>query len=269
MKQSFIVMLLLAVTGFAFVSCDKDDDDEPDSKKLNLNEITLEAGQTTKLIYNGDCSWSSDQPLIASVDEEGNVTAERVGETYIKANNETCKVTVTPKYHTYIEPLTIWGCNQSLVKDFMSVLTPLGYTLTKETSTTLTYFSSINKVEMYSYIFENGKLETSGIAAPILTAGSDITDFLLERYVVLYVDREENMFYLTSIDKLMAIVVGFNGNSIVVAYINRDSNSNFLTYSDQIKSLRYNCKSKSATKYDYSKELNSLLDKFEKQIQKP
>ena len=48
MKQSFIVMLLLAVTGFAFVSCDKDDDDEPDSKKLNLNEITLEAGQTTK-----------------------------------------------------------------------------------------------------------------------------------------------------------------------------------------------------------------------------
>jgi len=50
---------------------------------------------------------------------------------------------------------------------------------------------------------------------------------------------------------------------------NRDSNSNSLTYSDQIKSLRYNCKSKSTTKYDYSKELNSLLNKFEKQIQKP
>ena len=35
----------------------------------------------------------SDQPLIAGVNEGRNVTAERVGETYIKANNETCKVT--------------------------------------------------------------------------------------------------------------------------------------------------------------------------------
>ena len=50
---------------------------------------------------------------------------------------------------------------------------------------------------------------------------------------------------------------------------NRDTNSNSLTNSEQNKSLRYNCKSKSTTKYDYSKELNSLLNKFDKQIQKP
>ena len=30
MKKSFIVMLLLAVTGFVFMSCDKDDDDDFD-----------------------------------------------------------------------------------------------------------------------------------------------------------------------------------------------------------------------------------------------
>lgn len=36
-------MLLLAVMKSVFVSCNKDDDDKPDSKKLNLSEITLEA----------------------------------------------------------------------------------------------------------------------------------------------------------------------------------------------------------------------------------
>lgn len=75
----------------------------------------------------GECTWSSDQPLIAEVDNNGNVTANRVGITNIKANGDICKVTVNPNYTTYEEPYLKFGASMNEVKNAMS-----GYTLSSK-----------------------------------------------------------------------------------------------------------------------------------------
>ena len=75
---------------------------------LNKSETTITIGGTEKLIAtvnpnnatNKDVTWESEDPSIADVDEEGNITAKQVGETVIRVRtvdgNKTaeCRVTV-------------------------------------------------------------------------------------------------------------------------------------------------------------------------------
>ena len=84
---------------------------------LNKTEVTLEATQTTTLIatvlpdntYNKVVTWKSSDETIAMVDENGKVTAIKVGEATITATttdgtnlSASCKVTVNPTLATSI-----------------------------------------------------------------------------------------------------------------------------------------------------------------------
>ena len=115
------------------------------------------AGQSAKLIYNGDCTWKSNDPLIAEVDDNGNVTANRIGETMIWANDEFCKVIVTPKYNTYMEPCMEWGTSKSIVKSFMN-----GFEFVGEDDNSIEYID-YNHNFGYMYMFENNSLPVGGI----------------------------------------------------------------------------------------------------------
>ena len=212
-------MLLCATMVLSFSACSDDDEEK---QKLSQKELSLTAGESVKLSYNGEnCTWSSEQPLIAEVDNSGNVTANRVGETVIYANDETCNVTVIPKYNTYMEPYMEWGASKSVVRSYMS-----GYTLGVEEDNILGYIDDEQEF-VYFYQFENNSLTGSGIVANILSHGTEITNFLLERYVVVSVDEEDNMAILLSIDAQIGIGVLLDASSglIWVMYMPFDSSS--------------------------------------------
>ena len=65
MKAKVLLMSAL-IMPFCFVSCNSDDDEE----LLNNKEISLYVGESIVLEYTGkSCTWSSDNSLIADVDD--------------------------------------------------------------------------------------------------------------------------------------------------------------------------------------------------------
>ena len=203
------LMLLCVTSGLFFTSCS--DDDENDMNRLSQNELFLMAGQSAKLIYNGDCTWKSNDPLIAEVDDNGNVTANRIGETMIWANDEFCKVIVTPKYNTYMEPCMEWGTSKSIVKSFMN-----GFEFVGEDDNSIGYID-YNHNFGYMYMFENNSLYASIVMTNILSYGEEVTDFLLERYVTVSMDN--NLILMSSIDGKMAVGIMFESSIMMVAYM--------------------------------------------------
>lgn len=213
MKKLFVLIVVLGVCSYFFSSCSKDEKKE--SLGLLQKELTLTAGQSRQLTYDGECVWSSDEPLIAEVDEYGIVTAKRVGKTLIHAGNDLCDVTVNPKYYTYIEPITEWGITESDIKDLMK-----GHKVMSSTDGWV-MFEGSGIITSYLYIFENDKLSGSIAVSDILLHGEEITNFLLERYVTIDVDKEDYMITMISIDKKTAVGVKFisSSNTVLVIYI--------------------------------------------------
>lgn len=251
------LMLLCAAMSLSFTSCS---DDEDDTQHLSQNELSLIAGQSAKLIYNGDCTWVSDEPLIAEVDNNGNVTANRVGETTIWANNESCKVKVSPKYNTYMEPCIDWGASESEVTNFMN-----GYENLGKNGNTLGFGDLENEI-VYMYIFENNSLSTSAIGANFISKGEEITDFLLERYVVIDVDESSYTAYMASIDKKIAVAVSLIASNglMMVMYMPFDVNSvNTRSIVSKFNKQIIQNNVIEQTSIDIN-SLNDLLDKFKK-----
>lgn len=100
-KSATCKINVVAVEGFAFV----------DEVKLNSGELTLNEGDETTLeatlspddATNQELTWTSSKPAVATVDQNGKVTALKAGKTTIKvkalgskgaAKKATCKVTV-------------------------------------------------------------------------------------------------------------------------------------------------------------------------------
>lgn len=212
------LMLLCAVVGLSFTSCSDDNNGE---RKLSQTELSLIAGQSAKLIYDGNCTWSSDEPLIAEVDNSGNVIANRVGETTIWANDESCKVKVTPQYNTYMEPYMEWGASESEVTNFMN-----GYQNLGKNGNALGFADLDNEI-VYMYTFENNSLSSSAIGASFISKGEEITHFLLERYVPIDVDESSYLAIMISIDKKIGVAVSFNASSglMMVLYMPINDNS--------------------------------------------
>ena len=209
--------VLMFVMGLSLTACGGDggNGDSSPIPSLDKSSITLYVGESSVLTYSGgNCSWSSENPLIASV-RDGIVKAEHVGTTTIYANNVSCSVTVKPKHLSYTEPYMGFGSSMSAVKRYMS-----GYTISKELSTGISYYGR-GKVDQYIYGFENNALSMS-IMQTSLVNGLGLSDFLIERYITIDYDKEDSNnynIYLVSPDK--KIVVLFQVSSTygcVVAY---------------------------------------------------
>lgn len=192
--SNFLICILLMQI---MTSCSNDEGAE--KNKLNVNKITLTAGQETVLVYDGECTWSSDNSLIAEVNDNGVVTAHRVGETNINANNESCRVTVVPRYNTYEEPTMNWGFQMSEVKKIMK-----DYTLLSEDDDILFYLGE-GAVLLYGFHFTNDKLDWSSISADFLESGEEILEFLDERYVPIDFDEENLQMIFISLDEKVLI----------------------------------------------------------------
>ncbi len=162
----------------------------------------------------GECTWSSDQPLIAEVDNNGNVTANRVGITNIKANGDICKVTVNPNYTTYEEPYLKFGASMNEVKNAMS-----GYTLSSKTDANNLVYIGKNVIDYYDYMFKNNGLYAVILATDIFK-GAETSKFLAERYIVVSIDENQNKILLASIDMEIGVMVQINDKTgaILIMY---------------------------------------------------
>ena len=112
-KKKLLFFALMATLGLFFTACEPKQPEEPvitlQGIKLAPSSVTLEEGESIKLRvkYTPDSAkatapkvlWYSDKQRVASVDEEGLVTADRVGTAVITATcgkfEATCTVEVT------------------------------------------------------------------------------------------------------------------------------------------------------------------------------
>lgn len=167
--------------------------------KLNQTELTLTVGNTFQLVYNGgeDCEWSSDQPLIASVNETGKVSAGMVGNTTIRANKATCEVTVEGRYHTFVEPFTGWGSSMQEVKN------ELGYYGFVQQTDSAIWYEGESPIALYYYLFENDKLVSSVAISQSsdLTTAEEFIEFLDERYITYSVENDTYMIIYRDIEE--------------------------------------------------------------------
>lgn len=208
MKKVFSILLPCIAMVFLFTSCSKDDVN-PISPSLDRTEVTLYVDETINLTYSGsDCTWSSDNPFIASV-KDGTITANLVGETVIHANDANCKITVKPHYTKYYDPYIKWNEEKNEVKKYMR-----DYEIQQEEDDQITYKGDTS-IPYYVYTFKDGKLISSGLLVNILD-GIYLTSYLLERYIPL--SKDDTMYYFTSPDKETLIAMKIESNAILVVY---------------------------------------------------
>lgn len=180
MKKVFSLMLLLATT-ITFSSCGGDDD-EPDNSTLTKTSYSMYHEDERNIEGTNviDLAWNSDNEFVATV-EHGVITGQFVGKTTVQStNNLSFSVEVKPLYHTYDEPCLDWGASKSTIKAKYG-------TPKSEDSSNLLYQTSNSNAPIMLFMFENGKLSSSGVVCKI-SAVSQLADFLLERYVPVKVD---------------------------------------------------------------------------------
>lgn len=219
MKNKF---LLFAFIVLMVVSCKKDD--PKPSYSLSKNELTLFKDGTNQLEITGATTevftYTSKNDLIASVDEKGMITGERVGETSINVSCngyiDSCIVSIMPKYRTFEEPITSFGISKSEVK---AKETRKLYT---EGEDIIIYEGSILE-EYVSYFFDDGKLTVSAV---ILDSkySSVLGGYLAERYLMASVSP----IFGYSVDNKFMVGATLedvqNSLSWWVAYVPHDSN---------------------------------------------
>ncbi len=116
---SFFAILFASVLAMSFSAC-SDDDAQPEPKllKISLSENTmiLTHNDIAQLSVNEDVkvTWTSLNPFVATVDDNGLVIGNFVGSTVIEAKtadglSDVCLVSVLPVYYTYDEPYIEWG----------------------------------------------------------------------------------------------------------------------------------------------------------------
>ena len=216
MRKTINFLLLCIAMVLSFSSCSKDDNDL--KPNLDKTEVTLYVEETASLTYSGgDCTWTSDNPLIASV-EDGIITANHVGETFIHANDVNCKVTVKPHYTRYYEPYIAWGEGKEKVKQYMK-----NYEIEDDNNDRLAYRGEA-PVLLYAYTFTNNKLKSSTFAIDILES-SYLVDYLIERYIPI--SNEEPVFVFMTPDKKTVVGLQIESSYALITYIpsNADAKS--------------------------------------------
>lgn len=193
LNSLMLIVLIACVTG-----CKK----EP-SYSLNKESVTLTSSGTFQLSIEGgvtgNFTYVSDNSLIAEIDANGLIKGKRVGETTIKVSGNNfsgaCKVTISPLYNTFKEPITSFGISKSEVKAKET------RTLLSEVETAMLFKG--NTEEKYAmYVFENGKL-TSSLIVLSSSYSSVLGSYIAERYVI--VSLSPILGY--SIDKKFAVGV--------------------------------------------------------------
>lgn len=217
MRRTHTHIALLAFLITVLTGCQK-------GPSISQTSLTLKTGESAKLTYgkNNNCSWHSEQPLIAEVSNTGFVQAIRIGETSIYANDEECKLTVTPSYHMYEEPYIGLGKTKEEIKKEMS-----DFNMTGDEEEFLSYKGKGEISNSIIYYFDkNGKCEYIKVRFSTSTAAK-IISFLNERYVYIK-ETFPGYMKMKSIDGTLSITLYMQSMFTSVTYEQADTQ----TFSD-------------------------------------
>lgn len=153
----FTGLIVLTITNFWFLSCSKDSDEEP--LTVTPSSVSMHYEDTQQLKAEGATKWLSSDEFVAKVNSSGLITANHVGTTEIVASdgNRTanCKVTVTPEYYLYDDPILEWGVSMANIESAEK-----HKKVGSSSSTMLSYdYSFDSNACAMGYTFENGKLK--------------------------------------------------------------------------------------------------------------
>lgn len=175
--RKMLSMMLIMASFVCFTACS-----EEEEFKITVPQITLKVGESYQFKGGGGLKWYSYEPLVASVDKNGKLTAYKVGSTWVGTGSEVCCVDVEPRYD-YYEPLFgYWGTSRNHVKTYME---ESSLHLASEDGTYLQYKSYLGSLYLvYQYQFENyDDLCVCGFGGATNLFGDALLKYVEERYL--------------------------------------------------------------------------------------
>lgn len=221
MKKYLFLTLAILSMAVTFTACSSDNDDNGFS--ISLSEATIKGVDNFMQITSSspNVKWSSENPYVATVTSEGKIKSVHVGETYIVAqsNGKTkkCKVTVTPQYFIYKEPITDFG------KSKEEIIKALG-TPSLEEGDILSYVND-NQDIVVNYIFKEGKLDNCIVLLKVTLNIINLVDFLKERYELVPRDFNGNYAFINALTtkeaNMVVILHSQPTNGVIIVQYNK------------------------------------------------
>ncbi len=236
MKKFLSMMLLMASIPCLF-SCSSESDEE----RFGIpKKQSMLVGESFTLEY--DCTWFSSNPFAAKVDNNGTITAVRVGnaEIYSDEHNISCEVTVSPSYTLYKEPITEWGMSKGNVKKEKG-------TPDNDSGNIILYNKNGKGAMAEMYSFENNKLKSCAIVVDA-SYSEKIAEHLVQRYLPTEYNEEEKYIYFIDAETYD------DAKTVVAAQFYEEEDYWIIAYMK-------NTTTKSADNY------NKLFEKFASQIE--
>lgn len=224
--QALLFTLVCLFTSTLLGSCSKDDD-----QPLKFDDVTLYAGNTQTIDNAKGLTWTSSNDLIATL-KDGKLEAKLVGKATLTSSAGSFSVTVLPVHTLFTEPCLDFGIPRSAARSRME-----RYFEFLESSGNTDFYEGKGIVYLYGCHFENNLLKMS-IATFKLSYASDLTDYLLERYIPIAVDKDKGTAGFVNPQKDMMVVywLGYPKISFVsILYAPIDDSSSSSATSRSIK----------------------------------
>lgn len=187
MKQIFPLLIIL-LAACLFSCTEKDISLTLDTESVNMefkNYYQLTANVTNAIYYSED-------EYHATVDENGLITANRIGSTNIvvssKKGSAKVKVIVRPSYNLYPEPCMDWTKTKS------QIISQYG-TPSSETSSGISYLTNNKIYPLIIYEFDENNLLKESSVTVSESYGSTLAKFLEERYAYSGLFSQTYIFY--------------------------------------------------------------------------
>lgn len=230
--KKILTMMLIMASFFNFYSCSEDKDEAPTVP----SDITLKVGETYELKLKAE--WKSENPFVATVNNNGTITAQKVGATEIYATNNdlSSSVKVLANYTLYRDPYTNWGAS---INSITKALGTPDKNETEDGVTTLTYTSSDSNVPLEMYMFDNNKLTSSAVLVNIIFE-EELIKHLQERYNLI--EAEEGAYFFINAQTMsdattLVMAMEFMSDYWMVIYIDASSADGTMSNKKAIKSL--------------------------------
>lgn len=185
--------LILAALPLMLAACGNDDD-EPKTVTLDYTELGVNYDAEAKLkASEKNCTWTSNNEFVATVDNDGTVKGIHVGKAVITVTSKDgatakCNVTVNPTNTNFQLPYLSFGATRQQVIEEMKTSAWDNFSQDYDDDDSLGYLSNANDgFPSYSYAFNaNGRLASAAMIMPVsmddAERGWDFYGFLLQYY---------------------------------------------------------------------------------------